>query len=60
VLVGGRFDRLCEEVELLGEDRQFARLGTPQLAVDAYYIDQIKALGQFPVRLADLVLADSN
>ena len=50
VLVRRRLDRLGEEVQLLGEDRQLAGLGAPQLAVDADDVAQVEALGQCPVR----------
>ena len=52
-------DALGEEVQLLGEDRQLARLRAPQLAVDADDVAQVEALGELPV-VADLLLADEE
>ena len=53
-----RFERLGKKMEPFGEDRQLARLGALQLAVDADQIAQIKAFGQGPILLAHLSAAD--
>ena len=43
-----------------GEDRQLAGSRAVQLAVDADDVAQVEALGQLPVLLADLLLADEH
>ncbi len=47
-------------MQLLGEDRQLARLGVLQFAVDADQVAQVEALGQRPILLAHLLLADEQ
>ena len=46
-------------MQLLGKNRQFARLRPSQLTIDAHQITQIKLLGKRPVGVADLILAQS-
>ena len=60
VLLRRRGDRLGEELQVLGEDRQLARLGPLQLAVDADDVAQVEALGQGEVLVAHLALADHH
>jgi len=60
VLEGRGLDRLGQEVELLGEDAQLARLRVPQLAVDTDDVAQVETLGQGPVLGPDLRLADEH
>ena len=47
-------------MQLLGEDRQLAGLRAAQLAIDADDVAQVEELGQSPVLLADLRLADEK
>ena len=60
VLFRRRGNRLGQELQVLGEDRQLALHGPLQLAVDADDVAQIEALGQGEVLLAHLVLADHH
>ena len=47
-------------MQLLGEDRQLAGLGAPQLAVDADDVAQVEVAGQRKALVADLLLADEQ
>ncbi len=57
-LIRRGFQRLGEEKQLVGENRQLALLRVLQLAFDTDQIAQIEALRQRPVLLPDLLLAD--
>ena len=51
---------MVRKCRLVGEDRQLAGLGALQLAVDADDVAQVEALGQGPVLVAHLALADQH
>ena len=58
MLVGRGFDRLGEEVNVFGEDRQFARVAASEHSVDADDVAQVELFDNGPVVVADLLFAD--
>ncbi len=60
VLLRRRFDRLAEEMQFLGENRQLARVRAAQPAVDADDVAQVELPGQLERLFADLFLADEQ
>ena len=51
---------LGEKMKLLYENGEFARVGAPQVAIDANDIAQIKQTGEFPARFAELIHANEQ
>ena len=54
------FERLAKEMKLFSENRDLACLCPPQLPIDADDVAEVKALGELPIVVTDLVLADKQ
>src|SRR5262249_35354163 len=59
-LVRMRQQRLAEVVQLVGKNRKFAGLGSPEPAFDAKLVAKVEKLGQSPGRVPDLFLSDHH
>src|SRR3990172_2781994 len=59
VFFGWRGQRFGEQMDLLGEDGEFAGHGAAELAVDADDVAQVKALDELPI-VSDLLLSDEE
>ena len=59
-LVGGRLQRLREELEARGEDRHLAGLRLAEPAVDADEVAEVEAVDDLPGLGADLLLAEHD